>query len=58
MADMMREFNVQVVGTAVVIETKKPDKKLVDNYLSLLVLNNINEKDGTIEIEPNWNLLK
>ncbi|MDW5298934.1 MAG: pur operon repressor [Sedimentibacter sp.] len=58
MADMMREFNAEVVGTAVVIETKEPEKKLVDNYLSLLVLNKINEKDGIVEIEPNHKLLK
>jgi purine operon repressor len=58
MADMMREFNAQVVGTAVVIETKQPDKKLVEDYLSLLVLNRINDKEGIIEIEPNYKLLK
>ncbi len=58
MADMMREFNAEVVGTAVVIETKQPEKKLVDNYLSLLVLNGINEKEGIIDITPNSKLLK
>ncbi len=58
MADMMREFNAEVVGTAVVIETKEPEKKLVDNYLSLLVINRINEKEGVIEIKPNDDLLK
>lgn len=45
MEDMMREFNANVVGTAVVIETKEPEKKLVDNYTSLLVLNNAGLKD-------------
>lgn len=58
MADMMREFNADVVGTAVVMETKEPEKKLVDDYLSLLVLNKINEKDEMIEIEPNYKLLR
>ena len=58
MADMMREFNAEVVGTAVVIETREPGKKLVDEYLSLLLLNNINEKDGIIDIQPNNKLLK
>lgn len=57
MADMMREFNANVVGTAVVIETKEPEKKLVDKYTSLLMLNNINIKEGIIEIEPNAKLL-
>ncbi len=58
MADMMREFNAQVVGTAVVIETMEPEKKLVDNYLSLMVLKKFNEMDEAIEIEPNLKLLK
>jgi purine operon repressor len=58
MADMMREFNAEVVGTAVVIETKEPNKKLVDDYLSLLVLNRISEKDEIVDIQPNYKLLK
>ena len=58
MEDMMREFNANVVGTAVVIETKEPEKKLVDNYTSLLVLNNISLKEGIIEVRPNPKLLK
>jgi purine operon repressor len=58
MEDMMREFNANVVGTAVVIETKEPEKKLVDNYTSLLVLNNAGLKEGKIEIFPNPKLLK
>jgi len=57
MADMMREFNVNVVGTAVVIETIEPEKKLVDNYLSLMVIKKMDEKNGIIEIEPNYKLL-
>ncbi len=58
MADMMREFNAEVVGTAVVIETKEPEKKLVDDYTSLLILNKVMEKDGIIDIQPNFKLLK
>ena len=58
MEDMMREFNADVVGTAVVIETMEPEKKLVDNYTSLLVLNNMSLKEGIIEIHPNPKLLK
>lgn len=58
MGDMMREFNAHVVGTAVVIETIEPEKKLVDDYLSLMVLKKMNEKEGIIEIEPNYKLLR
>lgn len=57
MADMMKEFAAEVVGTAVVIETLEPDKKLIDDYMSLLILKDIDEKSGTIEIIPNSKLL-
>lgn len=58
MMDMMREFNADVVGTAVVIETLEPKRKLVDNYLSLMILTKMDEKEGIIEIKPNYKLLK
>lgn len=58
MCDMMNEFNAEVVGTAVVVETKEPEKKLVDNYISLLLLEGMNEKEGTINISPNVKLLQ
>jgi len=58
MCDMMNEFNAEVVGTAVVVETKEPEKKLVDNYFSLLLLEGMNEKEGTIDISPNIKLLQ
>ena len=58
MHDMMNEFNAEVVGTAVVIETKEPEKKLVDDYFSLLILESMNEKEGIINISPNEKLLQ
>ncbi len=58
MYDMMNEFNAKVVGTAVVIETKEPEKKLVDDYFSLLLLEGMNEREGIINITPNPKLLQ
>ena len=58
MHDMMNEFNAKVVGTAVVIETKEPEKKLIDNYISLLLLEGINEREGIVNISPNSKLLQ
>ncbi len=58
MHDMMNEFNAKVVGTAVVIETKEPEKKLIDNYISLLLLEGINEREGIVNISPNPKLLQ
>lgn len=58
MADMMKEFNAEVVGTAVVIETAKPKKKLIDDYVSLLVLEGIDEENGTINVRSNMKLIE
>lgn len=52
MQDMMKEFKAEVVGTGVLIATKEPEEKLVDNYLSLLTLHEIVEKDNKIIIHP------
>jgi HTH-type transcriptional regulator, purine operon repressor len=56
--DMMQEFNVEVIGTAVVIETKEPTEKLVDNYISLLILDSIDQQNKAINISPNVKLLQ
>lgn len=58
MCDMMTEFDAEVVGTAVVVETKEPENKLIDNYISLLVLDSVDEKNGIISISPNMKLLQ
>jgi len=57
MIDMMKEFDAQVVGTGVLIATKEPEKKLVGDYISLLILDEVKEEDEQINIHPNENLL-
>ncbi|MTI46478.1 pur operon repressor [Sporosalibacterium faouarense] len=53
MRDMMNEFNAEVVGIGVVIATERPKEKLVDNYVSLLTLKEVYEKEEEITIYPN-----
>ncbi|HHV30172.1 pur operon repressor [Acetivibrio mesophilus] len=50
--DMVREFESEVVGIGVVIETLEPSKKLVDDYVSLLTLNIVNTEDKIIDLKP------
>ncbi len=45
MEDLMREFNVNVVGKAFVMETKSPSHKRISDYKSLMVLD-INHSDS------------
>ena len=41
--DLMREFSVTVVGMGVVMTTAEPERKLVDNCRSLMVLHSVDE---------------
>lgn len=50
--ELMREFENEVAGIGVLIETKEPEHKLVENYVSLLTLNGVDEEKGNIMIEP------
>lgn len=51
--DMMNEFNVEVVGTGVLINTPDPEEKLIDDYIALLNLKAINTSENKISITPN-----
>ena len=53
MRDMMNEFNAQVEGVAVVVETRNPEKKLSKDYNSLLTLEEVDEENKIIDIRPN-----
>lgn len=48
--DLMKEFEAEVMGIAVVMSTKEPEDKLIKDYYSLLEFNGIDEKDEKINI--------
>ena len=50
MKDLLKEFNASVAGIAVLIESEEPEERLVDDYISLLHLSNVNVKDKTISV--------
>ena len=50
--DLAREFDCKVVGFGVMIETVEPEKKLVEDYFSLLTLAGVDEENGVINITP------
>lgn len=52
MVQLLQEFNVEVAGIGVVMATREPQSKLVDNYTSLLVLEEVNEKENHIKLSP------
>jgi len=50
--ELAREFECEVAGIGVLIQTAEPSKKLVDSWYSILTLRNVNEESGLTEIGP------
>lgn len=50
--ELAKEFECEVSGIGVMIETVKPSKKLVENCFSILTLHNVFEGKGEIDIRP------
>lgn len=57
MIDMMKEFNVQVEGIGILISTKEPKDKLVNGYIPLLILENVDTHNKKLSIYPNKELI-
>lgn len=54
MMELMREFNVDVVGTAFVMETAVPVKKRIADYKSLMVLDMADEQSSAVIRPADW----
>jgi purine operon repressor len=52
LADLMREFQVEVVGVGVFMSTVDPEEKMIDNYVSLATLSVMNESTREVAITP------
>jgi len=53
--DLLREFNIEVVGKAFVMATKEPAVKLIDDYYAMVQLEHIDEIKNEIYVYPNIN---
>mgnify|MGYP000126449485 CR=1 FL=1 len=51
MMDLMKEFKAEVLGLGVLVYTKEPERKLVNNYLGLLELISIDENKREVKIK-------
>lgn len=50
MIDLMKEFKAEVLGMGVLVDTKEPEDKLVENYLGSLELKELDEKNEKVTI--------
>ena len=51
MIELMNEFGAEVIGKGVFISTTNPIKKMVDDYISLIQIDVINNE--VVSVEPN-----
>ena len=49
--DLLREFESELVGIGVLVDNKEVDKKLVDEYVSIVELHSV-DKSSIIDIRP------
>ncbi|MBR0600444.1 pur operon repressor [Sinanaerobacter chloroacetimidivorans] len=52
-SDMLSEFEIENVGTGVVIASTEPQKKKIQDYFPLIYLGPVDENGKTIEVFPN-----
>lgn len=52
MADLMREFRAEVVGTCVMVSTKQPEVKRAKNVHALLMLETADPENGQVKVIP------
>jgi purine operon repressor len=51
MISLLEEFEAQVAGIAVLVESERIEERLVDEYLSLVQLSDVNVKEKTINVK-------
>ncbi len=54
--DILEEFQVEIVGTGVVIASSNPIKKKINDYSYLVELQDVNEEEKSIKVLPNKNI--
>lgn len=52
LAELLKEFRVEHVGTGVIVSTKHPESKLISDYKSLIILDEVDELNRKIKLEP------
>lgn len=52
MVNLLAEFQANVAGIGVLVESENVEERLVEDYISLVKLENVNERDRQIEVNP------
>ncbi len=54
--EILGEFDVEIVGTGIVIASTEPEKKKIQDYCTLLYLGNVDEASKQIEVYSNFQI--
>ncbi|ADL11634.1 pur operon repressor [Acetohalobium arabaticum] len=57
MLDLLSEFKAEVLDIGVLMETAQPEKKLVSNYTSLIVVDKVDEEKQQVVVRPSNSIL-
>ncbi|NLK22149.1 MAG: pur operon repressor [Epulopiscium sp.] len=49
--DLMKEFEAEVVGVGVLMATKEPEEKLIEEYVNLLILEKVDEEKKEVFVQ-------
>ncbi|MGM0470887.1 MAG: pur operon repressor [Bacillota bacterium] len=52
MVDLLAEFKAEVLDIGVLVETAEPQQKLVSDYISLITLEQVDEKQEIVQLRP------
>lgn len=52
MVDLLKEFNVDIVGVGVMIATEQPRQKMIDQYVALIQLEEVDEASRKVVARP------
>ncbi|WP_332697237.1 pur operon repressor [Halalkalibacter lacteus] len=52
MMDLLEEFQAELVGIGVLVETVEVEERLIDGYMSITKLSDVDVRNKTIKVEP------
>lgn len=55
-ADILTEFDVEVLATGVVIESREPVKKVIENYVSVVYMGSYDDTGNKLSFFPNYQI--
>ncbi|MDD7511557.1 MAG: pur operon repressor [Peptostreptococcaceae bacterium] len=55
-ADILSEFDIELVATGIAIVAREPEKKKIDNFVPIIYLDYVDEENKVIKVSPNDNL--